>query len=136
MTRRRPFERVVFIDAAIDDLRPIAARSPAVVQAIFRILIELDAGRVEPRPLSNRAKTGDLSDCGKIVVAVEGEPEYRIVTRHTERGMEVVEVIAVDARVDDAAYLLAGARLGRLIDPFRLADAQRIVALVRRRLGR
>jgi hypothetical protein len=52
--------------------------------------------------LHDYAKTGDLTDRGKIVVAVEGEPEHRIVVRDLGEGaFEISEVIAVEDRTAD-----------------------------------
>jgi hypothetical protein len=127
-----PFTRVTFRDDTMADLRRLAGRSQAVLLEVFRLLKELDAGELAPVPLHDYAKTGDLTDCGKIVVAVEGEPEHRIVVRELgEEGFEVSEVIAVEDRTGDLPYLLAGLRLGRLKDPVRRSDAQRRVARLR-----
>lgn len=120
-----PYQRVQFLDAAVEDMRAVAARSTVVLREVARLLKELDAGRLTPQPLQDYAKTGDLSDCGKIVVAVEGEPEYRIVVRDVEGGFEVCEVVAVEDRTGDLPYLLAGLRLARIDEPVRRADAQR-----------
>jgi len=78
------------------------------------------------------AISGDLSDCGKIVVALDGEPEYRIVVRDVSGSYEVTEVIAVEDRAGDLPYLLAGVRLGRLADPVRRSDALRRIDRIRR----
>jgi hypothetical protein len=127
-----PFTRVTFRDDTMADLRRLAGRSQAVLLEVFRLLKELDAGELAPVPLHDYAKSGDLTDCGKIVVAVEGEPEHRIVVRELgEEGFEVSEVIAVEDRTGDLPYLLAGLRLGRLKDPVRRSDAQRRVARLR-----
>lgn len=133
MNPRRP-RRVEFLDAAVEDLRTIAERSPAVVREALRILQRLERGEIEPIALHDYAKTGDLEDCGKLVVIVEGEPEYRIVVRRVGESFEVCEVIAVEAREGDLAYLLAGLRLARLTDPVRRSDAQRRVDRIRRLL--
>jgi hypothetical protein len=67
------------------------------------------------------AKTGDpthcLTYCGKILV-------------------EVCEVITVEARTEDLAYLLAGVRLGRINDPVRRSDISRRVNRIQKALGR
>jgi hypothetical protein len=63
------------------------------------------------------------------VVAVQGEPELRIVVRDLGDGaFEVSEVCAVEVRTGDLPYLLEGLRLGRLDDPVRRSEAQRRVA--------
>ena len=126
------FTRVTFRDDAMEDLRSLAERSQFTLLAVFRLLKALDAGTLVPVPLHDFSKTGDLTDCGKIVVVVEGEPECRIVVRDLGQGaFEVSEVIAVEDRTDDLPYLLAGLRLGRLEDPVRRSDAQRRVARIR-----
>ena len=56
-----------------------------------KLLVRLDRGDLTPVPLHDFARTGDLSDCGKIVPAVEGEPEYYIVVREVDGGVDVVE---------------------------------------------
>ncbi len=122
-----PYQRVQFLDAAVEDMRAVAARSTVVLREVARLLKDLDAGRLEPQPLHDDAKTGDLTDCGKIVVALEGEPEHRIVVRDVKGGYEVCEVVAVENRTGDLPYLLAGLRLERIDEPVRRADAQRSV---------
>lgn len=132
----RRFARVRFLDAAADDLRHLAAANRVVAIEVFRILKQLDAGAVQPRPLQDFTKTGDLTDCGKLAVAVAGEPEYRIVVRGVKGGFEVCEVVAIQDRAQDLPYLVAGLRLGRLVDPVKRSDAQRRISRVRKLLGR
>lgn len=117
----------------MDDLRSLAQRSPATLTEVFRLLKSLDAGELSPVPLHDYAKTGDLADCAKIVVEVEGEPEHRIVVRDRGGGaFEISEVTAGEDRIGDLPYLLAGLRLARLEDPVRKSDAQRRVERIRR----
>jgi hypothetical protein len=126
------FTRVTFRDDAMQDLRRLAERSQPVLLEVFRLLKALDAGTLVPVSLHDYAKTGDLTDRGKIVVTVEGEPEHRIVVRDLgDAAFEVSEVIAVEDRTGDLPYLLAGLRLGRLDDPVRRSEAQRRVARIR-----
>ena len=135
--KSRSYANVTFLDEAVEDLRRIARRSPEVVREVFRLLKQLDAGELLPRRLQDYAKTGDLTDCGKIVVEVEGEPEHRIVVRDVGReNFEVCEVITVEARTEDLAYLLAGVRLGRINDPVRRSDISRRVSRIQKALGR
>ena len=131
----RRFERVVFRDEAMQDLRLLAERSRPLTLEVFRLLKQLDAGELTPARLHDYAKTGDLSDCGKIVVVVEGEPEHRIVVRDLGGHFLVSEVIVVDDRSDDLPYLLAGLRLGRLDEPVRRSEAERRIARLRRYRG-
>jgi hypothetical protein len=130
----RIFERVQFLDEAAADVRALARRSRNVLLEVFRLLMLLDRGELSPIPLHDFGKTGELSDCGKIVVAVEGEPEYRIVVRESGDVIDVVDVVAVEDRMQDLPYLLAGLRLGRIIDPVRRSDTQRRVSRIRRLL--
>ncbi len=135
--KSRSYANVTFLDEAVEDLRRIANRSPEVVKEVRQLLIQLDAGELLPRRLQDYAKTGDLTDCGKIVVEVEGEPEHRIVVRDVGRGnFEVCEVITVEQRTEDLAYLLAGIRLGRIDDPVRRSDIGRRVDRIQKALGR
>ncbi len=126
-----PFTRVTFRDDAMEDVRRLAERSQPVLLEVFRLLKALDDGSVMPAALHDYAKTGHLTDCGKIVVRVEGDVEHRIVVRDAgDGGFEVSEVIAVEDRTGDLPYLLAGLRLGRREDPVRRSDAQRRVARI------
>lgn len=135
--KSRSFTNVTFLEDAVEDLRRISMRSPDVVREALRLLKQLDSGELMPRRLHDYAKTGDLSDCGKIVVEVAGEPEHRIVVRAlSRRQFEVCEVISVEARAADLAYLLAGLRLGRIEDPIRRSDIGRRVDRIQRALGR
>jgi hypothetical protein len=135
--KSRSYANVTFLDEAVEDLRRIAKRSPEVVREVFRFLKQLDAGELLPRRLQDYAKTGDLTDCGKIVVEVEGEPEHRIVVRDVGRGnFEVCEVITVEQRTEDLEFLLAGIRLGRIDDPVRRSDIGRRVDRIQKALGR
>ena len=131
MTARR-FERVSFLPQAADDMRALAARSRPLVIEVLRLLVLLDQGRLRPTPLRHFGKTGDLSDCGKIVVALDGHPEYRIVVRDLDGAFRVSEVVAVEDRAQDLPYLLAGMRLDRLADPIRRSEALRRIDRIRR----
>ena len=131
---RTGLTRVRFLDEAAEDMRSLADTTRRLFLEALRLLVRLDRGELTPAPLHDFAKTGDLSDCGKIVVAVEGEPEYRIVVREVDGDIDVVDVIAVENRLDDLPYLLAGLRLQRIDDPVRRSDAQRRVARIRRHL--
>ena len=131
MTPRR-FERVSFLLQASDDMRALAARSLPLVIEVLRLLVLLDQGRLRLTSPSHCAKTGDLTDCGKIVVALEGHPEYRIVVRDVDGAFRVCEVVAARDRARDLPYLLAGMRLNRLDDPNRRSEALRRIDRIRR----
>jgi len=127
------FARVVCCQEAVDDLRGLVQRAPATLTEVFRLLRSLEAGGRSPVPLHDHAKTGDLVDCAKVVVGVEGEPEHRIVVRDRGGGaFEVCEVSAVEDRIGDLPYLLAGLRLARLEDPVHKSDTRRRVERIRR----
>jgi hypothetical protein len=93
------------------------ARRPGAAKRVHRVEA-LDQGTLRPTPL----KHGDLSDCGKVVVETVGHPEYSIVVREVGGTIEIIEVVTVEERADDLAYLLAGVRLGRITDPIRRSD--------------
>ncbi len=99
---------------------------------VFRALKQLDQGTLRPIPLKDYAKTGDLSDCGKIVVETDGHPEHRMVVRTVGSTFEVHEVVTVEERTQDLAYLLTGVRLGRIVDPIRRSDTERKIARIRK----
>jgi len=131
----QPYERVRFFDDALVDIRAISKRSRPVAVEVLRLLKLLDQGQIAATPLQNFGKTGDLTDCGKVVVLVEGEPEHRIVVRDVADGsVELVEVVVVEDRSRDLPYLLAGLRLDRIADPIRRADASRDVYRIRKQL--
>lgn len=135
--KSRSFANVTFLDEAVEDLRRIAQRWPELAIEVLRLLKQIDAGELVPRRLQDYAKTGDLIDCGKIVVALDDVPEHRIVVRDLGRGtFEVCEVITVEARTENLAYLLAGVRLGRINDPVRRSDIGRRVDRIQKALGR
>jgi hypothetical protein len=126
-----PYFNVRFTDDAIDDLRGIRDRALPVLTEVFRALKRLDEGSLRPVPLNDYGKTGDLSDCGKIVVETDGYPEYRIVVRAIGTTFEISEVVTVEERANDLAYLLTGVRLGRIADPLRRSDTERRIARLR-----
>jgi hypothetical protein len=129
--QRPPFERVVVTDAALADLHEIKERAFPLLREVFIALKRLDAGTLVPVPLQDFAKTGDLRDCGKIVVETSGYPKYRIVVRDVGNTFEITEVVTVEERAGDLAYLVAGVRLGRITDPIRRSDAERRIARIR-----
>lgn len=123
--------RVVVTSAALEDLRSIARRHPPVLAETVRLLRGLERGLVAVQPLRNFGKTGDLSDCGKIRVIVDGMPEHRIVVHDLgDGGFEILDVVAVEERADDVVYLLAAVRLSRLSDPIRRSDVERRLARI------
>lgn len=127
-----PFSNVLFTDDAIADLHGIKNRALPVLTEIFRALKRLDEGTLRPVPLKDYGKTGDLGDCGKIIVETAGYPEYRIVVRDLGNTFEISEVVTVEERTQDLAYLLTGVRLGRIADPIRRSDIERKIARIRK----
>lgn len=77
---------------------------------------DLELGVVDGETLEEMALTGDLSDCRKLYFGFSSPPSHRIVYRELgqDRTVEIVEVVAVEAREHLYAYLLASSRLGRL----------------------
>ena len=69
------------------------------------------------------------------MIALEDEPEYRVVVRNVEGDFHVSEVIAVEDRTGDLPYLLAGLRLGRIQSPVHKSDTLRRVFRLRKMLG-
>lgn len=130
--RNTRLTNVVLTDDAIADLKGIERRAPEVLTEVFRALKRLDEGKVRPVPLKDYGKTGDLSDCGKVVVETDGHPEHRIVVRTVGDTFEVHEVVTVEERTQDLAYLITGVRLGRITDPVRRSDTERKIARIRK----
>jgi hypothetical protein len=126
------FTSVQLTDDAIADLKGIQYRARPVLTKVFGGLKQLDEGMLRPVPLEDYGKTGDLSDCGKIVVETDGHPEHRIAVRTVGDTFEVHEVVTVEERTQDLAYLLTGVRLGRIADPIRRSDTERKIARIRK----
>ena len=97
------------------DLKRLGEDNPDLPGLALATLKAYEIGRVDAIPLRAMAKTGDLGDCGKIYFRPGAPPSHRIVIRHLdETTVEVVEVVADEARQDAYAYLLAANRLGRI----------------------
>ena len=107
--------KAVLTSAALADLKRLGHADPALPKMALGKLRDFEAGRIDPVRLGEMAKTGDLGDCLKIYFGLGHPPSHRIVLlRVDESTVEVVEVVAVEARQDAYAYLLAASRLGRL----------------------
>lgn len=127
MTRGRP-ARPQFTKAAAADIHRIAEADRALAEMALRLAVRIHDGHVDGVPLSDRTKTGDLRDCFKAPFGHDPlNPTHRLVYRRVGGAMEVVEVIAVGPRRDDAAYLMAGLRMDRIADPVRRSLAERVV---------
>ena len=112
----RPARRTVTLtSAALADLKRLGSDDANLPRLALAKLRGYEAGRIDAVPLRALAKTGDLGDCRKIYFGPGNPPSHRIVVHHIdETTVEVVEVVAVEARQDAYAYLLAANRLGRL----------------------
>ena len=101
--------------AALADLKRLGEDDPALPRMALGKLRDFEARRIDPIPLGEMAKTGDLGDCFKIYFGPGKPPSHRIVLLQVDEStVEVVEVVAVEARQEAYAYLLAASRLGRL----------------------
>lgn len=111
----------------------LQSQDRALLVGALRVIKRVAEGEVRPRPLRPFGKTGDLSDCSRAYFGAEPDGDsHRVVFRHDEDGIEVLEVVVVEERRGDLAYLLAALRLARLDDPVRRSDAQRAVARLQR----
>jgi mRNA interferase RelE/StbE len=109
--------QALFLKAARDDLGRLASDDPALAKLALLKIRDLEAGRVEGVPLESMAKSGDLDDCRKLYFGPGKPPSHRIVYRPLDDEpdtIEIVEIIAIEARSEMYAYLLAAVRLGRL----------------------
>lgn len=112
MARKHPSLLV----GVLDDLK--ALPSDELRQVALRLLIEIEAGKIVGKPLSDFARTGDLTDCFKIYfdLPTDGPPTYRIVYRlnpdHSITAAHI-QAVAVGRRHALEVYLSAAHRLGR-----------------------
>ena len=114
---------VVFIDAAIDDLRRLG---PDVVPRVLKKILLLCDDPEAGHPLG-----GPLTGFRKLVV---GRNHWRIVYRVTEDGvLEICEIWCVGARSDAEVYGEAASRVAGLEGKY--PEVQRLAAVIQR-LGR
>lgn len=108
--------RATFVDAAGADIGRLAGDDRRLAALALRVVRDLELGVVDGEPLEEMALTGDLSDCRKLYFGFGSPPSHRIVYRQLgqDRTVEIVEVVAVEAREHLYAYLHASSRLGRL----------------------
>ena len=120
-TARHPRRLKVLPPAAADIVR-LGEDDPALELAANVYISLIEDGRLDGQELKDMPSYGDLSDCCKVYFAVNPakKPTHRIVyqivgveTSGAQR-VEVVEVVAVEARGEGYVYLLASDRLGRL----------------------
>jgi hypothetical protein len=104
-----------FLLAATQDLERLKADDPDLPGLALRKVRDLEAGVVDGEPLQEMAVTEDLGDCRKLYFGKGNPPSHRIVYRQLDEGsFEVLEIVAIEAREEMYAYLLAAVRLGRL----------------------
>ena len=108
------------------------ARRPGAAQRVHRAESARPGHASGPTLLKYYAKTGDLRDCGKVVVETDGHPEYRIVVREVGGSIEIIEIVTLEERADDLAYLLAGVRPGRITDRIRRSETDRKIARIQK----
>jgi hypothetical protein len=127
----------LFLDAAKADVRRLADDDRRLAQLALQRVRDLEVGNVEGMPLNDMAATGDLGDCRKLYFGFGDPPSHRIVYRARPQGdLEIVEVVAVEARDELYAYLLAAARLGRLPPESQPRFDRLHQRVIRRRAGR
>lgn len=125
-------DRVRLTELALDDLRGLHQQDPALVVEALRVIKRVDQRQLSTKPLRPFGKTGDLSDCSRAYFGATPDADtHRIVFRQTGDTIEILQVVAVDERRGDLAYLVAALRLGRIRDPIRRSDAQRAVSRLR-----
>jgi len=112
-----------WLAAAEADVGRIDAEDPAVAKLALRLAKKLEAGTISGVRLEDMSRTGDLSDCFKVLFGVGNPPSHRLTYRQIEPAeptvqvgpvVEVVEVVAVEQRDQGYVYLLTASRLGRL----------------------
>ncbi|MGH9112695.1 MAG: hypothetical protein ACRDZN_10445 [Acidimicrobiales bacterium] len=117
MSERRPRRRrATFLAAAKADVGRLARDDPRLAKLALKTGRDLESRTVNGAPLEEMATTGDLTDCRKVYFGLGNPPSHRIVYRDlgASKGVEILEVVAIEQRDDLYAYLLASARLGRL----------------------
>lgn len=108
--------RALFRTEAKADVGRLAEDDPRLARLALQRVRDVEQGNVEGVPLGELALTGDLGDCRKLYFGLGDPPSHRIVYR--ELGptgeIEILEIVAIEARDELYAYLLAAARLERL----------------------
>jgi ParE toxin of type II toxin-antitoxin system, parDE len=108
-------QRADFLPAAKADLQRLEEDDPQLPRLALRKVRDLITGAAQGQSLAEMAATGDLSDCRKVYFGPGQPPTHRIVYRENSDGdIEVIEIVAIEARKEMYAYLLAAVRLKRL----------------------
>lgn len=114
---RKPARQVTYTEAASKDLGRLDKDDPSLAGRAANLVKLLAAGEITGIALAPMRKYGDLTVCHKIYFGTPSEPKsHRIVYQEgsAKGAVEVLEVVAVEARDDGYVYLQAAKRLGRL----------------------
>jgi hypothetical protein len=115
---RRDGRRVTIIPAADADIGRLAKDNPRLALRARAIIGLIATGEITGAPLQLLPSYGDLTDCRKVYFGVTDAPTHRLVYQIVGAGsktrLEIVEVVAVEARAEGYVYLLAANRLDRL----------------------
>lgn len=107
------------LQRASADIERLREDDPRLALRARALVDLLETGEIEGEELELLPSYGDLRDCRKIyfgrsVDEVTHRLVYQVVETAAGTKLEVVEVVAVEARDDGYVYLLAAERLGRL----------------------
>lgn len=106
-------------EAANKDIARLPKDAPGLDVRARALIGLVEDGVVTGDPLKLLSSYGDLSDCRKIYFGVTGGATthrlvYHVIEEAKTTSLEVVAVVAVEARDDGYVYLLASKRMGRL----------------------
>ncbi len=99
-----------------DDLRNLKERDLQLLA--LKKIQAIKSGHLHGQPLGDHRKTGDLSDCFKLLFDTRTDlpPRFRIVYRQENQDLEIlfIEILSIGERYQLEAYIAAAERLGRL----------------------
>ncbi len=131
-----PTRKASWTELAVADLDRLAADNPQLPRLALDAVKRVEQGD-NGEPLEDSARTGDLSDCYKIYFGIGQPASHRLVYRLLPNDkIEIVEVIAVEARDNAYVYLLAAHRLSRLPDETRQIFNRLHQAVIKARAAR